>query len=204
MASAPQTAHSASGSFTLIQPGRRLFTLADVAALPEHLPSGAVSFELHHGRLVPMSPPGATHGNLQIRLGSALVTQGEEKGHGKAYTEVGVVLARNPDHLVGADAAFVTKRSIPVRETKEGFLETIPELVVEIRSKNDTTAEIDEKVTDYLNAGVHLVWIVDPDPESVSERRPNLPPNAYRKTETLTCQDIIPGFRLALADLFRP
>jgi Uma2 family endonuclease len=202
MATAAQSGNLAPGKFTLIQPGQRLFTLADVAALPEYLPSGAVSFELHHGRLVPMSPPGATHGNLQSRLAAALFTQGEEKGHGKSYTEVGIVLARNPDHLVGADAAFVVKRSLPAREVKEGYLETIPELVVEIRSKNDTDTEINEKVADYLQAGVRLVWIVDPEPESVVEHRPGSPARTNQKSDTLTCEDIIPGFRLALFDLF--
>ena len=151
-----------------------------------------------------MSPPGATHAKLQNRLGAALFVQGEEKGHGTAYTEVGVVLGRNPDHLVGADAAFVTKRSLPAREVKEGYLETIPELVIEIRSKNDTTTEINEKVNDYLQAGVQLVWVVDPEPESVNEHRPSSLPKTHNKASALTCDDIIPGFRLALADLFRP
>ncbi len=95
--------------------GGRLLTAADVAAMPEQLPSGPVSFELHHGRLVAMSPPGARHGNLQVRFGSALVTQGEAKGHGTAYTEVGIVLGRNPDHVFGADAAFAAKQSLPAR-----------------------------------------------------------------------------------------
>jgi Uma2 family endonuclease len=94
-----------------------------------------------------------------------LLAQGEQKGHGKAYTEVGIVLARNPDHLVGADAAFIMNRSLPAREAPEGYLETVPELIVEIRSKNDTTTEINEKVTDYLQAGVQ--WF------GSSIRRPN-------------------------------
>jgi Uma2 family endonuclease len=186
-----------------VQPGLRLFTAADLAAMPEQLPSGSVSFELHHGRLVPMSPPGAMHGNLQNRIGAALATQGEDKGHGKAYTEVGIVLARQPDHVVGADAAFVTNRSLPAIESPEGYLETIPELIVEIRSKNDTNAEIKERVADYLRTGAQIVWIVDPTPETVQEHRPNSQPRTYHKTDTLVCEDIIPGFRLALADLFR-
>jgi Uma2 family endonuclease len=90
-----------------------------------------------------------------------------------------------------------------VRETSEGFLETIPELVVEIRSKNDTTSEINQKAADYLQAGAQLVWVVDPEPESVDEYRPSSPPKSYSKADTLTCNDIIPGFRLALIDLFR-
>jgi Uma2 family endonuclease len=188
--------------FVAIQPGKRLLSAADLAALPEYLPSGSVSYELHHGRLVPMSPPGARHGNLQLRLGGALLAQGEMKGYGRAYTEVGVVLARNPDHVFGADAAFVTNRSFPVKESSEGYLETIPELVAEIRSKNDTKAELEEKIADYLRAGVLLVWLVDPPTKSVAEHRPNAQPRTLRADDVLTCDDIICGFRLPLPELF--
>jgi Uma2 family endonuclease len=204
MATADQITNVASGGFTLIQPRQRLFTAADVAALPERLPSGDVRYELHHGRLVIMAPPGATHGNLQSRISLALGLQGELKGYGKAYTEVGIVLARSPDHLVGADAAFITNRALPARETPEGYLETIPELVVEIRSKNDTAAEIKNKAADYVQYGVQLVWTVDQESQSVVEHRPSTTPKSYSKTDTLTCDDLIPGFQLPLSELFRP
>ena len=160
MASSTKTTHLEPDKFSLIQPGLRLFTAADVAALPGQLPSGSVSFELHHGRLVPMSPPGAAHGNLQNRIGAAIFTQGEEKGLGKAFTEVGILLEREPDHLVGADAAFITSKSLPQRETPEGYLETVPELIVEIRSKNDTAKAIAEKIANYLEAGAKRVWVL--------------------------------------------
>jgi len=150
-----------------------------------------------------MSPPGAIHGSFQNRIGTALSMQGEMKGLGKAYTEVGIVLARKPDHIVGADAAFIANQSLPAREAPEGYLETVPELVVEIRSKNDTNAEIAEKVADYLQAGSTLVWVIDPTPETVTEHRPNSQPRVFEKTNALTCEDIIPGFRLSLAELFR-
>jgi Uma2 family endonuclease len=203
MATAAQSSTATPQSFTLIAPGRRLFTAADLAAMPEQLPSGPVSFELHHGRLVPMSPPGAVHGNLQNRIGGALLVQGEEKGHGKSYTEVGIVLARNPDDVRGADAAFVMKKSLPARESPEGFLEAIPELIVEIKSKNDTAAEIAEKVVDYLNAGAKLVWVLEPAKEAVVEHRPNSQPKTWQKSDSIFCDDIIPGFRLMLAELYR-
>ena len=181
----------------------RLFTAADLAAMPEQLPSGPVSFELHHGRLVPMSPPGAGHGSLQVRVGAALLYQGEAKGHGKAYTEVGVVLERKPDHVLGPDAAFVTSRSFPVVVAPEGYLETIPELVIEIRSKNDTTSDITEKVADYLRAGVQLVLVIDPVAETIAEHRSTSKPKILTTADTLVCENIIPDFRLSLADLFR-
>jgi Uma2 family endonuclease len=203
MATAAQSTPVETSNFSCFQPGARLFTEADLAAMPTRLPSGDVSFELHHGRLVPMAPPGAVHGSLQSRIATALTVQGEMKGHGKTYTEVGVVLGRKPDHIVGADVAFVASRSLPVRESPEGYLETIPELIVEIRSKNDTTAEIDEKISDYLKAGVKLVWLVDPPTATVIEHRANSSANTFCTTNPLLCKDIIPEFHLALSDLFR-
>ncbi|MGD9636455.1 MAG: Uma2 family endonuclease [Pirellulales bacterium] len=181
----------------------RLLTAADVAAMPEQLPTGPVSYELHHGRLVPMSPPGADHGSYQLRIGSALMYQGEAKGLGKAYVEVGVILARNPDHVFGPDAAFVAKRSLPSTKSPEGFLEKVPELVVEVRSKNDTAREIAVKVSDYLQAGATLVWVADPSNYSVIEHRSGKPPKTYLMSDMLTCDDVIPGFRLPLAELYQ-
>jgi Uma2 family endonuclease len=194
------------GTFAAAKPvpsATRLFTAADVAVMPETLPSGSVSYELHHGSLVPMSPPGAIHGNLQSRIATELTIQGERLGHGKAFTDVGVVLARKPDHVRGPDVAFVMKASLPEKISPEGFLESIPELIVEIKSKNDTASEIAEKVDDYLGAGAKLVWVCDDANDMFTEHRRGNPARNHGKDDILTCDDIIPGFRLSLAELFR-
>jgi Uma2 family endonuclease len=181
----------------------RYFTAADLAAMPDHLPSGPVDFELHQGRLVPMSPPGWRHSNLQARISGALQVQGEDKGYGEAGSEGGVILSKNPDTVVGPDALFITKRSLPVRLTPEGYLETIPELIVEIRSKNDSLAEFNRKAADYLQAGVQMVWMIDPQSKTVTEYRPGAAARKLSVADTLHCDDIIPGFALSLAEFFR-
>jgi Uma2 family endonuclease len=139
----------------------RLLTIADVQKLPTNLPSGDVDYELNNGRLVIVSPPGRKHSKAHTRI-VGFLDQAELAGHGEAFTEVGIVLWRDPDRLVGADAAFIARDRCPPRETKEGYLETIPDLVVEIRSKDDTTAELKAKAADYLKAGVKTVWLIDP------------------------------------------
>ena len=180
-----------------------LLTSADLAAMPDQLPSGPVDFDLHEGRLVLMSPPGWRHGNLQARISSALVSQGEERGHSEAGSGGGVILSRKPDTVVGPDALFVTKRSMPIRESPEGYLETIPELVAEIRGKNDSLAEFNCYVANYLQAGVQLVWMVDPQSKTVAEHRPGAATCKLTVADTLHCDDIIPGFALPLAEFFR-
>jgi Uma2 family endonuclease len=181
----------------------RSLTAADLAALPSELPSGAVTFELDNGRLVTMSPPGYEHSHLQSRISSALDTQGEQRGFGKACGEVGVVLWRNPDRVVGADNAFIANRSLPLRRTPEGYLETIPDLMVEIRSKNDTRAYLEQKVQDCLTSGAQRVWLVDPLDQTVTVYRPDAQSEVLGLADVLTLEPMIPGFRLALADLFR-
>jgi Uma2 family endonuclease len=181
--------------------GVRLLTAADAAALPRTLPSGDVNYELHDGRLVVMAPPGDIHAKRQARFAAYLFMHGEQPGHGEVRAEVGVLLRRNPDHLLGPDAAFLTKAQLPPRLSPEGYLLTVPQLVVEVRSKNDSQPEIDEKVKDYLKAGVALVWIADPDARTVTAHRGGQPPVVFAATDTLTAAPVIPTFAVPVADL---
>lgn len=180
----------------------RPLTIADVAALPDELPSGPVKYELDNGRLVLMAPPGGEHGRMQHRIGWVLANYAERLGLGEAFAEVGVILRRNPDRLVGPDAAFVAKRSLPVRMSPEGYLETIPELIVEVRSKNDSVTELRAKADEYLDAGVEIVWVVDPNSKTVTVYRPRAKPQELRSGDVLTGEKVLVGFQCAVVELF--
>jgi Uma2 family endonuclease len=174
----------------------KLFTVADLAVLPSGLPSGAVRYELDNGRLITLPPPGYSHGDIQGNLTTALKMQGQYRSLGKAVCEVGVILWRNPDRVVGPDAVFIANASLPVRLSSEGYLETIPDLVVEVRSPNDTAPEVQCKVEDYLIAGVKVVWVADPGPRTVTEFRKDMSSLIYPEEDTLTAEEVIPGFQL--------
>jgi Uma2 family endonuclease len=185
-------------------PAERLWTVADLAALPDELPTGPVHYELDDGRLIIMAPPGDTRGAVESNLVTQLKVQGELRGHGKARCgEVTVILRRNPDRTVGADAVFVANANLPIRLSKENFLETLPDLVVEVRSKNDRIAAMERKAGEYLTAGTRVVWLVDPFRQTVTELRLNQAPKVYAASDTLTIDDVIPGFQMAVADVFR-
>jgi Uma2 family endonuclease len=181
-------------------PRRKLLTAADLAALRTDLPGGTVRYELNDGVLVVMAPPGDFHARYQakviIRLDAA-----ESLELGEVRGEVGIVLRRNPDRVVGADAAFILTKSLPAQKTPEGYLETIPELVVEIRSKNDTNAEIIAKADEYFAAGVQVVWIVDPASRTLAAHWPDTSVQVFRGDEPVTC-DLLPGFAVPAARFF--
>jgi Uma2 family endonuclease len=180
----------------------RLLTAADLAALPAELPSGPVLYELDNGRLIIMAPPGDIHGCVEANCVGEFRAQGQKRGLGKVRSgEVGIVLWRNPDRVVGADAVFIANASLPVRRSPEGYLETIPDLVLEIMSKNDTWAAVRKKVEDYLKAGVRVVWVADPNSRSVTAFRPGHEA-VYLEKDVLTVEDIIPGFQMTVVEVF--
>jgi Uma2 family endonuclease len=187
-----------------VQPFDRLFSAADLQVLPTELPSGPIDYELDNGRLVfIMVPPGNIHGAAESNIVTELKVQGEFQGHGKARTEVGVVLWRNPDRVVTPDVLFIAKKSLPIKESPEGYLATIPELVVEIRSKNDSLKYVQRKVDHYLKAGVEVVWIADWSARIVTAHTRTDDPKVYGESDTLQLPELIPGFSLPVADVFR-
>jgi Uma2 family endonuclease len=184
-------------------PPVRLLTVADLSSFPSELPSGSVLYELDNGKLIVFPVHDAFHGAVEANLATELMLQGERRGLGKARVGgVGVVLWRGPDRVVGADALFIANASLPVRLSSEGFLETIPDLVVEVRDRNESQIWLRRKVKDYLVAGVRVVWVADPEARAVTVYRRGQPPHEFRQTETLTVEDVIPGFEVAVGDLF--
>ncbi len=129
-----------------------------------------------------------------------LKAQGELRGHGKGEVVMWGSCWRNPDHVDGADVVFITKAQLPIRRSPEGYLETIPELIVEVRSKNDTLAAMERKAQGYLQAGAVVVWVVDPINRNVIEYRQGVTARAYAEDDTLTVPDLIPGFALAVRE----
>lgn len=184
--------------------GERLFRLEDLPYFPSELPSGPVRYELDNGRLITMAPAGDFHGAVEANLTGELKYQGQLRGLGKARCgEVSIVLRRDPDRVVGADVAFIASASLPLRRTSEGYLLTIPDLVAEIRSPNDTLAAMQRKMEEYLAAGVKVVWLLDPGSRTVTEHRKDVPPRVFTETEMLVVPDIIPGFQTSVAELFQ-
>lgn len=79
----------------------------------------------------------------------------------------------------------------------------VPDLVIEVVSSNDTYSDIDMRVTRYLEDGVKLVWVVDPQTQkAVVHPAGGAQPVHLALGDKLTGGEIIPGFELPLADLF--
>ena len=179
----------------------RLFTVADLAAMPDALPSGPVRYELDDGVLIAMAPAADIHSAKQFVAGVILYLHAQAKGLGEGRTESAIILRRNPDRVAIADAAFLTTDQFPLKHSKEGYLETIPKLTVEVKSKNDSWPEVESKVAEYLAAGVELVWVLDQKASAIRAYAANQPTQVFAAADTLTAP-FLPGFAVPVADFF--
>jgi Uma2 family endonuclease len=116
--------------------------------------------------------------------------------------EIGVRLRRGPDTTVGVDVAYVSADTVARQTDETTLIEGAPVLAVEILSPSDTEEDINEKIDDYLAAGVPLVWIIDPHDRTVEIFRPGEEPALVNIRQELSGEPHLPGFRVAVAQFF--
>jgi len=123
---------------------------------------------------------------------------------GDVFLNTGFILRRNPDMVRGPDQAFIRADRIAANPPpEEGFWEMVPDLAVEIVSPRDTASEVQAKVQDYLESGVRLVWVTYPARRQIYVHRPDALIQVLDVRGELEGGDVLPGFRLPLAELWK-
>lgn len=169
------------------------------------MPSDGFRYELVAGELRKMSPSGFEHGEVVVRVTVPLARFVTEHDLGVVLgAATGFKLFHDPDTVRAPDVAFVCQdRRPPVKERKK-FASLAPDLAVEVVSPSDTPAEVEAKVDDYLQAGVRLIWVLDPDSRTVTEYHASGPTRTLTADQTLDGGDVLPGFTCPVAALFPP
>lgn len=102
------------------------------------------------------------------------------------------------------DVAFLAQGRLPIEELARGHVTVVPDLAVEVVSPNDYVYELNKKVQEYLRAGVRLVWVIDPENRTLVVHRANRTLTEFLPNDELSDEDVIPGFRCLVQDLFNP
>lgn len=168
------------------------------------LPADGYQYDLIDGELHRMSPPGAEHGEIAFEISRRIGNHVVERGLGRVYAaETGFLLGRDPDTVLAPDVAFVRAERLPPRAERRGYLPLAPGLMVEVVSPSDRAGKIQQKVGRYLDAGVRLVWTVDPSARTVAVYRPGHPPLVRHQGDTVDGADVLPDLYFPVGDLFR-
>ena len=162
-------------------------------------------YELIEGELIEMPSPGEEHGYLTIWLGMFLALYVSEHQLGRVTADSGFYSEDDQYTLLSPDVAF--RRLDPDAEpASRKWVPVMPDLAVEIKSPSNTMAELHRKAAIYLQHGAQLVWIVMPDAKSVEVYRldadGDMQSEVIGRQGALSGEDVLPGFRLELANLF--
>lgn len=180
-------------------PGERLLAIREY----ERMPEDESRSELVRGRVVREPLPGAEHGGVTMEIGSRMAAFAREHGLGRVFTaRTGFVLVEDSPTVRGPDAAFVAADRLPANGLPTGYLPFAPDLAVEVSSPSNGESELRRKVLDYLDAGSHLVWVVDPGTRTVTVYRSRNDIRLLGEDDELDGGDVLPGFRVAVGDLF--
>ena len=108
-----------------------------------------------------------------------------------------------PSKVRRADVSFIRRDRYSWQQlTHDGFMTIAPDLAVEVVSPNDLVGELDEKVEEYLRAGVQVVWVVRPAARAVQVFRADRSESWLWAADELSGEDVLPGFRCKVGDLF--
>jgi Uma2 family endonuclease len=162
------------------------------------LPKDGQKYELVDGELRAMSPAGWKHEITVVRLAARLVAFVEPR-------RLGDVLGSNALYMMlsgnrrGPDLSFIGAGRLS--SDCPPFPRLAPDLAVEILSPDDRPREVLDKVGEYLQSGVRLVWVIDPAGRKAVVHRSLSDVREIEEDDALDGEDVIPGFRCSLADI---
>jgi Uma2 family endonuclease len=176
---------------------RRPATVEDLMQTPED----GRKYELVDGQIL-VSPGGYRHSMVGTKIvcvfGQFLTKHPIAKVCG---ADLGI--ARPNGNLRSPDVTVVRNEKLALQGTPDGFMEVIPDLAVEVLSPSDSLTRVSEKVGEFLECGVALVWVVDPQERTVAVYRSLSNTQHYTVEDTITAEPVLPGFSCPVSDFFQ-
>jgi len=159
--------------------------------------------ELIDGAIVPMSPAADESSSIGWMIGYLLGLYVVPRKLGRLYNaEAGFVLFPDRDTVRVPDVAYVRADRMPQGEARRHFVNVPPDLAVEVSSPSDRPRDIAAKVAMYQEAGVPLVWVVEPLAQTVTVLALCQPPVILGVGDELDGGAVLPEFRVTVSEIF--
>jgi Uma2 family endonuclease len=173
---------------------RRVATEDDLRATPED----GQKYELVDGE-IRVSPAGDRHGFIAAQLVALLVPFVKQRKLGFVLSDAGFRLPSG--NIRSPDVSFVAAGRFPDDRVPDDWGSLAPDLAVEVVSPGDRPRHVLDKVGEYLEVGVRLVWVIDPRHERAVVYRSVSDVRELGPDDSLDGEDVIPGLRFVLRDV---
>jgi Uma2 family endonuclease len=151
------------------------------------------------GELVIMSPVGGVSGNREADLITDLNLWNRQTQLGRVFSSSTIFrLPEGGDRSPDAAWVAIERWESLTPEEQEKFPPICPDFVIELRSRTDSLSQLQEKMQEYLNSGLRLGWLINPQAQQVEIYRPNQTVEIVQLPVSLSGEDTLPGFVLNL------
>ena len=177
---------------------KKLLTAEEFLLLPE--PENGYQQELIRGEIITTAPPGGMHGVTCLKAGRRIGDFVERNDLGTVTSnDTGFITERGPDSVRGPDISFWSKKRLPT--VPVGYIETAPDLLVEVLSPSNTSKQIRAKLKEYFATGVRLVWVVAPEDRTLTIYRIPNEGRVLHESALVSGEDVLPEFTCRVSDL---
>ena len=149
--------------------------------------------------LIILPPSNLITGNREAELNGNLMIWNRQTKLGKVFSSSTVFTLPNGGKR-SPDVAWIANErweSLTITE-KEKFAKICPDFVIELRSRTDSLSQLQEKMQEYLNSGLRLGWLIDPQNQQVEIYRQNQSVEIVSLPASLSGENVLPGFILEL------
>lgn len=166
--------------------------------------SDDVRYELIDGQLVECSPMSIESCTIAAILAAILNNFVIPRRLGYVVDADGTYqcFPQDPNRVRRPDVSFIQRGRLPKEQYEHGHCRIAPDLAVEIISPNDVIYDVDEKIQDYLSAGISLVWVVNPKTRTVTIYRPQGKPEYCESHDIISGENVLPGLQFVASNLF--
>lgn len=165
------------------------------------LPEGDRNYELIDGRAIPKMSPKFFHSRIQKTL--LLMLENWATNKGRIEPEWAVRLERNgADWVPIPDLSYTSYNRLSADWFLDEACPVAPELAIEIISPSQTFGDLAEKATDYLQAGVAIVWLIDTKAQTITVFYPDTLPQTFRGSSTIT-HELLPELAISPQEIFK-
>lgn len=155
------------------------------------------------GELIIMPPTGGNTGKRNTDLLFQLQAWNRPNKLGVVFDSSTAFRLPNGATL-SPDASWVSQARWDALTPKEqdSFPPLCPDFIVELRSRTDSLEDLQAKMQEYLENGIRLGWLIDPKTRTVEIYRPSQSKEVLQSPQSLSGEDILPGFVLDLQPIF--
>ncbi|MFY7802229.1 MAG: Uma2 family endonuclease [Limnoraphis robusta] len=176
-------------------------TVKDVEKIQSILSEADLDYqlELEEGKITIMGPSDIVSSEVSLEFASQLRNWVKPRRLGRVFDSAGGFILPNSD-LKAPDVSFVLRDRLP--RSIRYFASLVPDLIVEVKSQSDRLKKLRDKIQIYIEQGVQVAIIIDPDTCQVEVYQPDQPVIVLGNGDILTVPELLPEWELVIEELW--